>query len=57
MIYEYECRECKTEKSVEHGMLDTPKFKCKKCKKIMTKKILSTPIHFKGTGWSSPGKY
>ena len=42
MRYDYMC-ECGYIEEVEHGMKETPKIKCKKCKKKMTKQI---------TGWS-----
>ncbi len=42
MRYDYVC-ECGYVEEVEHGMKETPKIKCKKCKKKMTKQI---------TGWS-----
>lgn len=39
MRYDYECPKCGKIEEIEHGMNETPKIKCKKCKKKMEKMI------------------
>ena len=57
MWYNYECTSCKLIEEVKHGMNENPKIVCEICGREMHKKINDTPVHFKGPGWMSPGKY
>lgn len=41
MRYDYECKKCGNIQEVSHGMHETPKVKCEKCKSTKTQKIIS----------------
>ena len=53
-IYEYKCKECKTEKE-ELQQLNDPPPKCEKCKKEMVKQISRMDFQLKGGGWYKDG--
>ena len=50
-IYEYKCYKCNVVETEMHGMNESPKVICPKCKKGMERKISAPGIHFKGTGF------
>ena len=53
-MYEYVCKECKTEKEELQNYND-PAPKCEKCKKEMKRIISRTDFHLKGSGWYKDG--
>jgi len=53
-IYEYSCKECKTNKE-ELQSYTAPAPKCEKCKKDMKKIISQMDFHLKGGGWYKDG--
>ena len=53
-MYEYVCTPCKEEKEELQGY-DDPAPKCKKCGKLMKRKISQTSFHLKGGGWYKDG--
>jgi len=57
MNYEYGCENGHVQEET-HGMNESPKILCKKCKKKMTR-IISGGVgtHFKGDGWSTNSKF
>ena len=53
--YEYLCERCKAVVETEHGMTETPKINCPKCKKRMIRLITGGGgVIFKGGDW--PGQ-
>lgn len=50
--YDYRCPLCKEVEEFEHGMMEDPRFECKRCVCYM-QKIVTAPAgtHFKGQGW------
>lgn len=44
--YNYECEKCGNVQEEFHGMMESPKIKCTKCKSTKTKKAVCAPA-----GW------
>jgi len=53
-LYEYVCRDCKTEEELLQGF-DGEAPKCEKCEKEMTRKFSQTSFALKGEGWYKDG--
>ena len=49
--YIYNCKECKIDEDIKHGMMEDPEFFCKTCNKKLSKVIRNTNFQLKGSGW------
>jgi putative FmdB family regulatory protein len=49
--YEYKCRECDEQITVQHPINDSPVILCAKCDSKMTRVFSAPSIKFVGGGW------
>jgi len=51
MLYDYECKNCKNQFEVSHGMNEKPGIVCPECNSECKKMFSANGIIFKGSGW------
>ena len=51
MLYDYECKSCKKQFEVSHGMNEKPAVICPECSAECKKVFSANGIIFKGSGW------
>ena len=56
MIYEYKCKACGAEHTIEHSITEQPKKQCPECGKMQLKRLISqNSFCLKGGGWAKDG--
>ena len=54
--YTYYCKVCEQKEEINHSMLSNNPYYCKKCNRIMIKKINNSTVIFTGSGFYKTDK-